>query len=652
MRSMRHISLAAVAALAGGLVVLPAGSASATNPGSKKGNQTTGCEVRWAAASIQDPDEGDMPADLRHYNEKSGNYEYSNSGFAQEVNNVVHRDPGFFEIQHYLVGSGDAATVNWRLPIGTDKTILGAKLTLQLPAGYEYTVTGAGDLAAFAARHSGEKGYTFKPVDNVVIKGDTATIDLGTLPAKGGAMLQISQRVGADRASDTFEASAVLTGSYIEGAGCDAAEPPARTDAPPLQPCQIALTGRSIRGITAPDVEARIKDDELPGEVNADSWAGHTNADSWTTENGRTEWRLYAASDIDLTDVTYTVKAVQGLTFGENVTFASPGGGALGKVNEHGKSYPGAVSGEGKVVRSADGKTLTVTVKHMPAKSSFSLNVAGIPDGSGKKAVIDEVLVGTATRCTEGAPAAKVDTDTREGSPDCATKTVPITTVTTITRYVFDPRTGRFVAAEPQRITTTSSRSLSSAEAKACAPVVTPPAPENPKPGHPKPEQPKPEHPKPEQPKPGTPTPERPTPPDLTRPDMTKPGTPPKRPRMVTRTFQVDRYMPRTAAQARLVARLARDGRLRYREDRPMWGAARWQFVTVTVPANATRAQVMKAINAKTSTRIGDVRTTSRLATMRPGRAVVVAWELGKGATTKAAWGPKKNVNQTFFARS
>ncbi|GAB48328.1 hypothetical protein MOPEL_071_00440 [Mobilicoccus pelagius NBRC 104925] len=41
---------------------------------------------------------------------------------------------------------------------------------------------------------------------------------------------------------------------------------------------------------------------------------------------------------------------------------------------------------------------------------------------------------------------------------------------------------------------------------------------------------------------------------------------------MVTRTFQVDRYLPRTARQARFVAAFDDDGKLRYREDRPMWG--------------------------------------------------------------------------------
>lgn len=110
--------------------------------------------------------------------------------------------------------------------------------------------------------------------------------------------------------------------------------------------------------------------------------------------------------------------------------------------------------------------------------------------------------------------------------------------------------------------------------------------------------------------------------------------------------------MPRTAAQARVVARLDDDGLLTYREDRPLWGASRWQFVTVRVPANASDAHVMKAINAQTSARIGDVSTTTRLSRMSAGRHVVIAWELGAGATTTKAWGPRNDVAQVFFARS
>ena len=71
----------------------------------------------------------------------------------------------------------------------------------------------------------------------------------------------------------------------------------------------------------------------------------------------------------------------------------------------------------------------------------------------------------------------------------------------------------------------------------------------------------------------------------------------------VQRTFQVDRYMPKTAAQARVVARLDDDGVLRYREDRALWGANNWQFVTVRVPADASKARLKGAVTARRALR-------------------------------------------------
>lgn len=120
----------------------------------------------------------------------------------------------------------------------------------------------------------------------------------------------------------------------------------------------------------------------------------------------------------------------------------------------------------------------------------------------------------------------------------------------------------------------------------------------------------------------------------------------------MTRTFQVDRYLPRAAAQARAVARLDDDGRLHYREDRALWGASRHEFVTVRVPASATHRQLLRAINAATSSRVGDVATVDRLATARPGRSYVVAWELARAATTASPWGRSTSLAQRFVARS
>ena len=79
--------------------------------------------------------------------------------------------------------------------------------------------------------------------------------------------------------------------------------------------------------------------------------------------------------------------------------------------------------------------------------------------------------------------------------------------------------------------------------------------------------------------------------------------------------------------------------------------ASRWEFVTVRVPVRVSDAVVMKAINAATK-KTGDVRTTAKLGSMKAGASVVVAWELGRGATITAPWGKGGTVAQTFFARS
>ena len=84
---------------------------------------------------------------------------------------------------------------------------------------------------------------------------------------------------------------------------------------------------------------------------------------------------------------------------------------------------------------------------------------------------------------------------------------------------------------------------------------------------------------------------------------ITRPVAKPRRAvpvKTVTRTFQVDRYTPRTRVAARVLARLDDDGRLEYREDRPLWGMSQWQIVSVKVPVNATPAQVMGAVNKAT----------------------------------------------------
>ena len=69
-----------------------------------------------------------------------------------------------------------------------------------------------------------------------------------------------------------------------------------------------------------------------------------------------------------------------------------------------------------------------------------------------------------------------------------------------------------------------------------------------------------------------TPTP-TPTPTQSAKPTPKPTPKPTTKPVMVTRTFQVDLYSPKTAKIAAITAKLDDDRRLHYREDRPLWAA-------------------------------------------------------------------------------
>lgn len=150
---------------------------------------------------------------------------------------------------------------------------------------------------------------------------------------------------------------------------------------PPAGDCEFAAYGRTIRPSTTVDVSDRDKYGE-GGEINADGWG--------------TTFRLYAATKEALNNVTLTYAAAQGMTFkpGSINTISSPGAGAL-KDN----GYTNAVTYTAAPEISADGKTVTFHIDHMPAMSSISFNVTFIPDDSGNAFVIDSSMVGEKTEC-------------------------------------------------------------------------------------------------------------------------------------------------------------------------------------------------------------------------------------------------------------
>ncbi|MGO4984982.1 hypothetical protein, partial [Collinsella sp. Sow4_E3] len=109
---------------------------------------------------------------------------------------------------------------------------------------------------------------------------------------------------------------------------------------------------------------------------------------------------------------------------------------------------------------------------------------------------------------------------------------------------------------------------------------------------------------------PGTPgTPEIPGKPAVTRSERyvkTPARAAVKESNPVIGTFQVDTYRPKTAAQAKVVARLDDDGMLTYREDKALWGASTYEFVTVTAKDVKSTGSLAKAIDAK-ARKVGNI---------------------------------------------
>lgn len=156
---------------------------------------------------------------------------------------------------------------------------------------------------------------------------------------------------------------------------------PTLPDMPKAGECEIALFGRTIRSVgTNADTE-RPKYGE-GGEINADTWGNY--------------YRLYAATDKDIVNVSLTWTTTQGMTFNQNSvnTVVSPGAGAL---QQNGYNQEAVFTGS--PVISADGKTVTFFVESMPAKSSVSFNVTFTPDGTYNKLVVDGAMIGDLAVC-------------------------------------------------------------------------------------------------------------------------------------------------------------------------------------------------------------------------------------------------------------
>ena len=179
-------------------------------------------------------------------------------------------------------------------------------------------------------------------------------------------------------------------------------------ETPELTKCQATTVDRTVWSPYSRDINERSKyagswGSEEPkwGEANADGWFVATGTDPKAGDS-RT-LRLYGATHKDLTNATLTIKAVQGLKFDASTinTISNPGAGAL-----QGNGFTNAVEGLGDIKVSEDGKTITVTIKHMPANSGFSFNINGTLTGETLEGspilapiVLHNWLTGTDSEC-------------------------------------------------------------------------------------------------------------------------------------------------------------------------------------------------------------------------------------------------------------
>ena len=310
----------------------------------------------------------------------------SNNGYASKIstnfNTEIYKAPGMFEANHWFAGSMQ----NWRFPVATkNKLAAGTTITVDLPDDMTNTAfigkleTRAGLNAFMQSRGPREADYTWNDGDFTATKTDdakniwTITLNKG-LDANTGTAFQFRCTFPEGAESSTASANLVGVQYPADGQVCGDLPTPAT---PELTPCQATTADRTVWNPYSRDINERSKyagswGSEEPkwGEANADGWIVAKGSDPKVGDS-RT-LRLYGAAHKDITNATLTLKDVQGLKFDASTinTISNPGAGAL-KDN----GFTNTVEGLGEIKASEDGKTITVTIEHMPANSAFSFNI-------------------------------------------------------------------------------------------------------------------------------------------------------------------------------------------------------------------------------------------------------------------------------------
>ena len=266
-----------------------------------------------------------------------------------------------------------------------NKLAAGTTITVDLPDDMANTAfigkleTHAGLNAFMQSQGPREADYTWNDGDFTATKTDDAkniwTITLNEgLDANTGTAFQFRCTFPEGAESSTASVNLVGVQYPANGQVCGNLPTPAT---PELTPCQATTADRTVRSPYSRDINERSKyagswGSEEPkwGEANADGWIVAKGSDPKVGDS-RT-LRLYGAAHKDITNATLTLKDVQGLKFDASTinTISNPGAGAL-KDN----GFTNTVEGLGEIKASEDGKTITVTIEHMPANSAFSFNI-------------------------------------------------------------------------------------------------------------------------------------------------------------------------------------------------------------------------------------------------------------------------------------
>ena len=432
MKSMHRLTIAtalsatlATALIAGPAMASPSDENKPTGPGTANGDKSTACRADWTASAILDTDilahhpELVNPTDITRNTDGSVNKiaTGSNNGYTSKIstnfNTETYTAPGMFEANHWIAGSMQ----NWRFPVATkNKLAAGTTITVDLPDDMANTSfigkleTRAGLNAFMQSWGPREAEYTWNDGDFTATLTDAAkniwTITLNKgLDANTGTVFQFTGTFPEGAESSTASANLVGAQFPADGQVCGDLPTP---ETPELAKCQVTTVDRTVWSPYSRDINERSKyagswgsDEPKWGEANADGWFVATGTDPKVGDS-RT-LRLYGATHKDLTNATLTIKAVQGLKFDASTinTISNPGAGAL-KDN----GFTNTVEGLGDIKVSEDGKTITVTIKHMPANSGFSFNINGILTGETLEGspvlapiVLHNWLTGTDSEC-------------------------------------------------------------------------------------------------------------------------------------------------------------------------------------------------------------------------------------------------------------